>query len=126
MFVRPDQWRPPWLAGRTPRLGQIFAKIHPQSSAARKAPKVPEPGARDTDQIKLTDEQSRLMPVHGGGFEQALQRAGGGGRANDAGGGHWPDEGDGFLLLKQDSLLGKTPYFYSAVTLDMLISPKIY
>ena len=36
-----------------------------------KAPKAPEPGARDTDQINLTDAESRIMPVHAGGFEQA-------------------------------------------------------
>jgi len=35
-----------------------------------KTPKAPEPGARDTDQINLTDEESRIMPVAGGGFEQ--------------------------------------------------------
>jgi transposase len=36
-----------------------------------KPPKAPEPGARDSDQINLTDEESRIMPVAGGGFEQA-------------------------------------------------------
>ena len=36
-----------------------------------KPPKAPEPGARDRDQINLTDEESRIMPVAGGGFEQA-------------------------------------------------------
>lgn len=36
-----------------------------------KPPKAPEPGPRDSDQINLTDEQSRIMPVAGGGFEQA-------------------------------------------------------
>jgi len=35
-----------------------------------RAPKAPEPGPRDTDQINLTDEESRIMPVAGGGFEQ--------------------------------------------------------
>jgi len=35
-----------------------------------KAPKPPEPGARGKDQINLTDEESRIMPVAGGGFEQ--------------------------------------------------------
>jgi hypothetical protein len=34
-------------------------------------PKSPTPGARDNDQINLTDEESRIMPVAGGGFEQA-------------------------------------------------------
>ncbi|MGH9338228.1 MAG: transposase, partial [Acidobacteriota bacterium] len=36
-----------------------------------KDPKPPEGGIRDTDQINLTDEESRIMPVSGGGFEQA-------------------------------------------------------
>lgn len=33
-------------------------------------PKPPSPGPRDTDQINLTDEESRIMPISGGGFEQ--------------------------------------------------------
>jgi len=36
-----------------------------------KPPQEPEPGARARDQINLTDEDSRIMPVAGGGFEQA-------------------------------------------------------
>ncbi len=36
-----------------------------------KPPTAPVAGVRDTDQINLTDEESRIMPVHGGGFEQA-------------------------------------------------------
>jgi transposase len=36
-----------------------------------KPPTAPEPGPRASDQINLTDEQSRIMPVSGGGFEQA-------------------------------------------------------
>src|SRR5674476_930376 len=35
-----------------------------------KTPTAPEPGAKDSDQINLTDEESRIMPMHGGGFEQ--------------------------------------------------------
>ena len=35
-----------------------------------KMPTAPEPGAKDSDQINLTDEESRIMPVAGGGFEQ--------------------------------------------------------
>ncbi len=52
-----------------------------------KPPKALEPGARDTDQINLTDKESRIMPVAGGGFEPALQRPGRGGCGDDAGGG---------------------------------------
>lgn len=36
-----------------------------------KLPKAPIPGPVDTDQINLTDEESRIMPVAGGGFGQA-------------------------------------------------------
>lgn len=35
-----------------------------------KGPKPPESGLRATDQINLTDEESRIMKVAGGGFEQ--------------------------------------------------------
>ena len=35
-----------------------------------KPPIPPEPGAKDSDQINLTDEESRIMKVSGGGFEQ--------------------------------------------------------
>ena len=35
-----------------------------------KHPKAPESGPKDSDQINLTDEESRIMPVAGGGFEQ--------------------------------------------------------
>jgi transposase len=33
-------------------------------------PKLPEPGPKTTDQVNLTDEDSRIMPTSGGGFEQ--------------------------------------------------------
>ena len=33
-------------------------------------PKEPQPGPRDKDQVNVTDEESRIMPVSGGGFEQ--------------------------------------------------------
>uniref|UniRef100_UPI00248D5E1B transposase n=2 Tax=Parendozoicomonas sp. Alg238-R29 TaxID=2993446 RepID=UPI00248D5E1B len=36
-----------------------------------KAPKPPEPGAGDKDQVNLTDDESRIMPTAGGAFEQA-------------------------------------------------------
>jgi hypothetical protein len=36
-----------------------------------RVPKAPEPGPKDSDQINLTDEESRIMPVAGGGYEQA-------------------------------------------------------
>ena len=36
-----------------------------------RAPKAPESGPRAEDQINLTDEESRIMPQSGGGFEQS-------------------------------------------------------
>jgi transposase len=36
-----------------------------------RAPQPPTPGVRKMDQVNLTDEESRVMPVPGGGFEQA-------------------------------------------------------
>lgn len=36
-----------------------------------KEPRPPEPGPRDTDQVNLTDEDSRIMPGPGGGFDQS-------------------------------------------------------
>jgi hypothetical protein len=36
-----------------------------------RSPKPPEAGPRPTDQINLTDEESRIMPASSGGFEQA-------------------------------------------------------
>ena len=36
-----------------------------------KEPQPPEAGPRDQDQVNLTDAKSRIMPVAGGGFEQA-------------------------------------------------------
>lgn len=35
-----------------------------------KPPAAPQPGVKDSDQINLTDEESRIMKVSGGGFEQ--------------------------------------------------------
>jgi transposase len=59
-------------------------EAHAQKQAAReeqartrgkkpggREPKPPTPGVRATDQVNLTDDQSRIMPVSGGGFEQA-------------------------------------------------------
>jgi transposase len=42
-----------------------------------RAPQAPTPGPRSTDQINLTDEESRIMPVAGGGFEQCYNAQGG-------------------------------------------------
>ncbi len=36
-----------------------------------KAPKAPDPSLKEQDQVNLTDEESRIMPISGGGFEQS-------------------------------------------------------
>jgi hypothetical protein len=38
-----------------------------------KMPRAPEPGVKDSDQINLADEESRIMPVADGGFEQCYK-----------------------------------------------------
>jgi transposase len=53
------------MARRTAREAETGKK------AGGRQPKAPEPGPRATDQINLTDEESRIMPVSSGGFEQA-------------------------------------------------------
>ncbi len=50
------------------------AKQQDQKDAEKKPkgrePKPPQPGPKDKDLVNLTDEESRIMPVSGGGFEQ--------------------------------------------------------
>ena len=38
--------------------------------ARGKHPKPPEPGPKDKDQVNFTDDESRIMPISGGGFDQ--------------------------------------------------------
>jgi transposase len=51
------------------------AKRQAQREAGKKPrgkdPEPPQAGPKDGDQINLTDEESRIMPVSGGGFEQS-------------------------------------------------------
>ena len=51
------------------------AKRKAQREAGRKPrgkePEPPQAGPKDGDQVNLTDEESRIMPVSGGGFEQS-------------------------------------------------------
>lgn len=54
------------------KLAQRAAKAQATGKKpSGKQPKAPEPGVRESDQINLTDEDSRIMPVSSGGFEQA-------------------------------------------------------
>lgn len=52
-----------------------MAKRQAQREAGKKPrgkdPEPPQGGPKDTDQVNLTDEDSRIMPVSGGGFEQS-------------------------------------------------------
>jgi transposase len=58
---------------------QVFAEKAARREAQRQAgqkprgkePKPPVAGPRDSDQVNLTDEESRIMPAPGGRFEQA-------------------------------------------------------
>ena len=53
------------------KLAQREAKAKESGKPARgKEPKAPVEGARDKDQINLTDAESRIMKTPGGGFEQ--------------------------------------------------------
>ncbi len=56
------------------------AKREAQRKAGKKPtgkePKPPRAGPRDRDQINLSDEDSRIMPVAGGGFEQSYNAQG--------------------------------------------------
>jgi transposase len=73
---------PEELARREERLAKLAearAKIEARAKEryerekaehAAKPPQPPVEGALPTDQINLTDEESRIMPVAGGGFEQ--------------------------------------------------------
>jgi transposase len=55
--------------------GEKVARREAQRQAGKKPrgkePQPPEAGPREQDQVNLTDEDSRIMPVSGGGFEQA-------------------------------------------------------
>jgi transposase len=54
---------------------KMTARVAKEQATGKKprgtSPKAPEPGPKPADQINLTDEESRIMPVSGGGFEQA-------------------------------------------------------
>lgn len=59
---------------------KLAARAQRAAATGRKpggrAPQPPTPGPRPTDQINLTDEESRIMPVAGGGFEQCYNAQG--------------------------------------------------
>ena len=51
-------------------VSALTAQAEAADQPRGREPEPPLPGPRDTDQVNLTDEQSRIMPVSGGGFEQ--------------------------------------------------------
>lgn len=55
---------------------KVAARAEKEQKTGKKAkgknPKPPTPGPNAKDQVNLTDEESRIMPVSGGGFEQAF------------------------------------------------------
>jgi len=54
------------------KLAERKAKEQKTGKKARgRQPRPPEPGPRDTDQVNLTDKESRIMPISGSGFEQS-------------------------------------------------------
>jgi transposase len=54
------------------KLAERKAKEQKSGKKQRgKQPKAPVPGPQDKDQVNLTDAESRIMPVSGGGFEQS-------------------------------------------------------
>ncbi|WP_295401377.1 IS1182 family transposase [uncultured Thiocystis sp.] len=58
-------------AGHEAKLAARAAKATASGrKPSGKPPAPPTPGPRPNDQINLTDEESRIMPVAGGGFEQ--------------------------------------------------------
>lgn len=59
------------LAEYQTKLARCEAQAVEGQKPRGRPPKAPKAGARPKDQINLTDEESRIMPVAGGGFEQA-------------------------------------------------------
>jgi transposase len=65
--LKDDESQKEYDAKVAKREGQRKAGKKPKG----KEPKAPEIGAKDNDQISLTDEESRIMKASGGGFVQA-------------------------------------------------------
>ncbi len=53
------------------RAAERYAEEQETGKKARgEQPKPPEPGPRDKDQVNFTNDESRIMPISGGGFDQ--------------------------------------------------------
>lgn len=53
------------------KLARRQARREAGKTPGGKEPRPPEPGPRDSDQVNLTDQDSRIMPRAGGGFDQS-------------------------------------------------------
>lgn len=53
------------------KVGRRQAQREAGKKPRGKDPEPPQAGPKDSDQVHLTDEESRIMPVSGGGFEQS-------------------------------------------------------
>ena len=53
------------------KVGRRQAQREAGKKPRGKDPEPPQAGPKDSDQVNLTDEASRMMPVSGGGFEQS-------------------------------------------------------
>lgn len=53
------------------KLARRQARREAGKTPGGKEPRPPEPGPRDADQVNLTDQDSRIMPRAGGGFDQS-------------------------------------------------------
>ena len=62
------------MSGRRPSIAKLAAREAKAAATGKKPrgkpPAPPVEGAQPKDQINLTDEDSRIMPVAGGGFDQ--------------------------------------------------------
>jgi len=89
------------------KLAARAAKTAATGKTPRGRPPVPPvEGPLPTDQVNLTDEASRIMPVPGGGFEQchnaqAVVAAGGSGKGS-AGVSRWKAAGGSLLVIAAD------------------------
>jgi len=74
-IYRPNSSAASYEADLAAHEEKVQAREERQQATGKKLPgrppKPPEPGPRDSDQVNLTDKESRIMPSGGSGFEQA-------------------------------------------------------
>ncbi len=95
---------------RAEHEAQLAARAAKTAATGKKPrgrpPAPPVEGPLPTDQVNLTDEESRIMPVPGGGFEQCYNAqavvAAGGSSKGSAGVSRWKAAGGSLLVLAAD------------------------